>query len=121
MYSGEWRKAIDFSTQPSKQIHALLGKIPVHCYGHHLCHAAAGFQTSPFDSAKVIVVDAIGEWDTITVWEASYEPREFLSNPVTKHRGRAVYKKIWSQRYPCLLYTSPSPRDRQKSRMPSSA
>ena len=23
--------------------------------------------------------------------------------------------------YPCLLYTSPSPRDRQKSRMPSSA
>ena len=24
-------------------------------------------------------------------------------------------------KYPCLLYTSPSPRDRQKSRMPSSA
>ena len=27
----------------------------------------------------------------------------------------------WSRRKPCLLYTSPSPRDRQKSRMPSSA
>ena len=27
------------------------------------------------------------------------------------------YKKL----SPCLLYTSPSPRDRQKSRMPSSA
>ena len=26
-----------------------------------------------------------------------------------------------SYRYVCLLYTSPSPRDRQKSRMPSSA
>ena len=26
-----------------------------------------------------------------------------------------------SMRTPCLLYTSPSPRDRQKSRMPSSA
>ena len=25
------------------------------------------------------------------------------------------------QQYGCLLYTSPSPRDRQKSRMPSSA
>ena len=25
------------------------------------------------------------------------------------------------QKNPCLLYTSPSPRDRQKSRMPSSA
>ena len=28
--------------------------------------------------------------------------------------------KLWKE-YPCLLYTSPSPRDRQKSRMPSSA
>ena len=26
-----------------------------------------------------------------------------------------------AQGYACLLYTSPSPRDRQKSRMPSSA
>ena len=28
---------------------------------------------------------------------------------------------FYRQRYNCLLYTSPSPRDRQKSRMPSSA
>ena len=27
----------------------------------------------------------------------------------------------WSQRERCLLYTSPSPRDRTRSRMPSSA
>ena len=31
------------------------------------------------------------------------------------------YRKIWEEIYVCLLYTSPSPRDRQKSRMPSSA
>ena len=36
--------------------------------------SAAGFQTSPFDSAIAIVVDAIGEWDTISVWECSYKP-----------------------------------------------
>ena len=29
--------------------------------------------------------------------------------------------KVLSDYYGCLLYTSPSPRDRQKSRMPSSA
>ena len=29
--------------------------------------------------------------------------------------------KLISLGYDCLLYTSPSPRDRQKSRMPSSA
>ena len=31
------------------------------------------------------------------------------------------YKAIKAAQYVCLLYTSPSPRDRQKSRMPSSA
>ena len=30
-------------------------------------------------------------------------------------------KKFSTPLYVCLLYTSPSPRDRQKSRMPSSA
>ena len=29
--------------------------------------------------------------------------------------------KIFEEHKACLLYTSPSPRDRQKSRMPSSA
>ena len=30
-------------------------------------------------------------------------------------------KEITETKHTCLLYTSPSPRDRQKSRMPSSA
>ena len=29
--------------------------------------------------------------------------------------------KVWINVYPCLLYTSPSPRDKRQSRMPSSA
>ena len=35
-----------------------------------------------------------------------------------------TFAPLWNathQTHPCLLYTSPSPRDRQKSRMPSSA
>ena len=32
-----------------------------------------------------------------------------------------IHSAVRAQFYPCLLYTSPSPRDRQKSRMPSSA
>ena len=31
------------------------------------------------------------------------------------------FELLWSWLFACLLYTSPSPRDRQKSRMPSSA
>ena len=34
---------------------------------------------------------------------------------------RAIEIKLSQGAKPCLLYTSPSPRDRQKSRMPSSA
>ena len=33
----------------------------------------------------------------------------------------AVFDAVEQAKYRCLLYTSPSPRDRQKSRMPSSA
>ena len=39
---------------------------------------------------------------------------------VSPSRTESGYRKF-SQADICLLYTSPSPRDRQKSRMPSSA
>jgi carbamoyltransferase len=57
-------------------------------YNHHQCHAAAGFQTSPYQRATVVVIDAIGELDTISIWGAEYV------------NGRAVYKRLWRQRYP---------------------
>ena len=39
------------------------------CYSHHLSHAAAGFYTSPFKECNILVIDAIGEWETITIWD----------------------------------------------------
>ena len=65
-----------------------ISNIPVRSYNHHLSHAAAGFQTSPFDRATVVVIDAIGEWDTISIWGAEYV------------NGRAKYTRLWGQRYP---------------------
>lgn len=58
-------------------------------FPHHLSHAAAGFQTSPFDRAAVVVIDAIGELDTISIYRAAYDDR-----------GRAHYERMWRQRYP---------------------
>ena len=58
-------------------------------HSHHQSHAAAGFQTSPYDRATVVVIDAIGEWDTISIWGAKYDSR-----------GQAQYKRLWGQRYP---------------------
>ena len=40
---------------------------------------------------------------------------------VREHMGRVFYDDKYVTADSCLLYTSPSPRDRQKSRMPSSA
>jgi carbamoyltransferase len=58
-------------------------------YRHHLSHAAAGFQTSEFDRATVVVIDAIGEWDTVTIWGAEYDAQ-----------GCAKYQRLWTKRYP---------------------
>ena len=44
-------------------------------------------------------------------------PREYLDSNVPKGRGFVK----WLAFKTCLLYTSPSPRDRTRSRMPSSA
>ena len=37
--------------------------------GHHESHAAAGYYTAPFDDCNILVIDAIGEWDTISIWD----------------------------------------------------
>ena len=38
-------------------------------YSHHLSHAAAGYYTAPFKDCNILVIDAIGEWETITIWD----------------------------------------------------
>jgi carbamoyltransferase len=58
-------------------------------FSHHKSHAAAGFQTSPYKDATVVVIDAIGELDTVSIWHAEYDKK-----------GRAKYKKLWGMRYP---------------------
>lgn len=40
---------------------------------HHMSHALAAFITSSFKSAAILVVDGVGENETITMWEAKSE------------------------------------------------
>jgi len=84
----EWNK-LTTKQILSKQLGGQIEPERVHSYNHHLSHAAGGFQTSPFDRATVVVIDAIGEWDTISIWGAEYDPK-----------GRARYKRLWRQVYP---------------------
>lgn len=42
--------------------------IPVKYFSHHYSHAAAGYYTSKFDDAVIVVLDSIGEWNTSSIW-----------------------------------------------------
>jgi carbamoyltransferase len=99
LYSGQYHEALDLNSftlgqylrkhlSAGPHLSALLHAR--HSYtGHHIAHAAAGFQTSPYDRATVVVIDAVGELDTITIWGAEYNSS-----------GRATYQKLWSRGYP---------------------
>jgi carbamoyltransferase len=95
LYAGQYSDAFNFKSLRTtlKEIapRANLHTLPIDYHPHHLSHAAAGFQTSPYDDATVVVIDAIGEWDTASIWSAEYV------------NGKAKYKKLWSQKYPHSL------------------
>jgi len=57
---------------------------PIQYAKHHHSHASAGYYTSTFDDACVVVIDSIGEFETITIW---------------KGKGEKL-KKEFSQSYP---------------------
>ena len=44
---------------------------PITYVDHHKSHAAGGYYTSGFDDAAVVVLDAIGEFATYTVWQGN--------------------------------------------------
>lgn len=50
-----------------------LKHIPRETFSHHYSHAAAGYYTSKFDNAVIVVLDAIGEYNTSTIWDAKGE------------------------------------------------
>lgn len=54
--------------KPFYKSHPILKDIPVYTAFHHHSHAAAGYYTSPFDDAVVVVLDAIGEFTTSSIW-----------------------------------------------------
>jgi carbamoyltransferase len=91
LYSGEGVQWNQLTAKQilKKQFGSWMQRWPkIQTFPHHLSHAAAGFQTSTFDRATVVVIDAIGEWETTSIWAAEYQGR------------RAVYRKLWSRSYP---------------------
>jgi carbamoyltransferase len=70
VFAGNW-SALREPTQREwiNKFYPELKDIPIVDYWHHETHAAAGVLTSKFDNATVMVIDAIGEVDTATIWD----------------------------------------------------
>ena len=69
LYSGqgiEWNKLSARRIINDQLRHKIQLPARISTHNHHLSHAAGGFQTSPFNRATVVVIDAIGEFDTVT-------------------------------------------------------
>lgn len=92
LYATQWQEVVSQTPESYLRLTSLCD-IPVEYVPHHESHAAAGYYTSKFNDAAVVVVDAIGEWDTISIWHA-------IDNVMTK---------VHSVRYPDslgLLYSA---------------
>lgn len=86
--AGQWNRVFDLDDLPSRYVKTL--KVPyanLRYTPHHASHAAAGYYTSPFNHCAIVVLDAIGEFECATIWEA-------------KH---GEIRKVWSRSYPNSL------------------
>jgi carbamoyltransferase len=54
--SGDWKPRYNLDGIPRKS------------FTHHYSHASAGYYTSRFNDAVIVVLDAIGEYNTSTIW-----------------------------------------------------
>ena len=59
--SGDWKPRFNLPGVPRKS------------FSHHYSHAAAGYYTSTFNDAVIVVLDAIGEYNTSTIWVGENE------------------------------------------------
>lgn len=68
--AGQFADAFSTKDIPSRYLKQFgLGHLPITYIPHHESHAAAGYFTSGFQDAVVLVIDAIGEWGTISIGE----------------------------------------------------
>ena len=66
IYAGQFGIAVDSKEMPQHHLTQFGIKIDEYVK-HHDSHAAAGYYTSGFKDAVILTVDAIGEWDTVSI------------------------------------------------------
>ena len=87
LYAGQYDEVFQNANTPKEYLKRWIGNTKIEYVQHHESHASAGYYTSSFDEACVVVIDAIGEWETVTRWDGNDDKLE----------------KRWSQKYPRSL------------------
>ena len=87
LYAGQYDEVFQTTNTPKEYLKRWIGDKKIQYVQHHESHASAGYYTSPFDEACVVVIDAIGEWETVTIWYGNDDKLQ----------------KRWSQKYPKSL------------------
>ena len=70
LYAGQFKEVFTRDNLPSTHLKQFGLTQPIKYVDHHLSHAAAGYYTSPFNEAAILVLDGIGEWATASIWDA---------------------------------------------------
>ena len=73
------------------------------------------------DSEEYDLLEKWAKFDCQGHYSCEIGVRQGLGSKIIMDNVTNNYMHVGIDPYGCLLYTSPSPRDRQKSRMPSSA
>jgi len=68
LVAGQYKTAFDYKKLPSVYLKQFNIKIDEYV-SHHHSHMAGGYYTAPFDDADILTIDAIGEFETITLWD----------------------------------------------------
>lgn len=58
---------------------------------HHRSHAASAFYPSPFESAAVLTVDGVGEWQTTTIWHGRRDRLDLVDSVSYPHSLGLLY------------------------------
>lgn len=87
LFAGQFKEAFSLQNIPRVYLRKFnLDSVPIKYVPHHLSHAAGAVFQGPFTSTAIVVADAIGEWETISVWNYN-----------------GSFRKIYSRSYPYSL------------------
>ena len=75
LVAGQYSEVFTKKNLPSNYLKQY-GIKPDYYVPHHLSHASAAYFTSPYRNTIGIVIDAIGEFDTTTIWHIQTLGRE---------------------------------------------